>query len=578
MKPALQKSIRWRTIVVGVLFSAGMAVIAARAVQLQVYRSDKLARMAAGQYERSLMAVGKRGTIYDANYRTMAVSIDVTSIGAHPQQLKDTKKAVAVLAKNLQVNRQLVAQELGGRKSFVWVKRQASPREVQQVKSLNLEGIAFVPERSRYYPNKTLGAQILGFTGVDGQGLEGIEFFYNSHLQGSQDEIKVLKDARGYRFDDVSTDHDDYSGNNLILTIDGNIQFIAEKALAEAVKEYSAKSGMAVVMAPKTGALLAMAHYPEFNPNTYGSHKRETWRNRAVTDSFEPGSTMKMFLAAAAIESGLCSANTIFFGEKGSYRIGRNTIHDTKPHGWMSVQKIIKVSSNIGAAKIGDRIGAQRLHQSLKAFGFGERTGIDCPGETGGRLADYRRWRRIDASAIAFGQGISVSALQLAAATAAIANGGILMKPYLVQAVTDSQGRLIKKVEPIPVRRVVSAETARTVRRILHTVVTEGGTGEKAAVEGYTVGGKTGTAQKVEPTGGYSDTKYIASFLGFLPVENPEAVILVVVDEPQKQHYGGTVAAPAFKQIAEQMMNYINKSPQDGRGRLTAGARGRITS
>ena len=578
MKAALRKSIRRRTLVVGVAFSLGLAMIAARAVQVQVYKREKLARIAAGQYERSMVTVGKRGTIYDANYRTLAVSIDVTSIGAHPQQLKDKKKAALALSQNLQMNRRQISQELVGQKSFVWVKRQASPKEVEQVQALKLEGIAFVPERSRYYPNKALGAQVLGFTGVDGQGLEGLEFYYNNQLQGARDEVTVLKDARGYRFDDITTDHADYSGNNLILTIDGTIQFIAEKALTEAVKEYSAKSGIAVVMAPKTGALLAMAHYPEFNPNAYGSHHRDTWRNRAVTDSFEPGSTMKMFLAAAALESGLCSANTIFFCENGSYRVGRNTIHDTKPHGWMSVQQIIKVSSNIGAAKIGDRIGAQRLHRTLREFGFGDRTSIDCPGETSGRLADYRRWRKIDASAIAFGQGISASALQLVTATAAIANGGILMKPFLVQAVTDAQGRLIKKVEPFPVRRVVSAETARTVRRILHTVVTEGGTGENAAVEGYAVGGKTGTAQKVEPTGGYSNTRYIASFLGFVPIENPEAVILVAIDEPQKQHYGGTVAAPAFKQIAEKMMNYINKSPQDRQGRLIARARGRTTS
>jgi cell division protein FtsI (penicillin-binding protein 3) len=578
MKAALKKSIRRRTLVVGVVFSLGLAMIAARSVQVQVYKREKLARIAAGQYERSMVTVGKRGTIYDTNYRTLAVSIDVTSIGAHPQQLKDKKKVASALSQNLQMNRRLISQELGGQKSFVWVKRQASPREVKQVRALKLEGIAFVPERSRYYPNKALGAQVLGFTGVDGQGLEGLEFYYNNQLQGARDKVTVLKDARGYRFDDITTDHADYSGNNLILTIDGTIQYITEKALTEAVKEYSAKSGIAVVMAPKTGALLAMAHYPEFNPNAYGSHHRDTWRNRAVTDSFEPGSTMKMFLAAAALESGLCSANTIFFCENGSYRVGRNTIHDTKPHGWMSVQQIIKVSSNIGAAKIGARIGAQRLHRALKDFGFGDRTSIDCPGETSGRLADYRQWRKIDASAIAFGQGISASALQLVTATAAIANGGILMKPYLVQAVTDAQGRLIKKVDPFPVRRVVSAETARTVRRILHTVVTEGGTGENAAVEGYAVGGKTGTAQKVEPTGGYSTTRYIASFLGFLPIENPEAVILVAIDEPQKQHYGGTVAAPAFKQIAEKMMNYINKSPQDRKGRLIARAKGRPIS
>jgi cell division protein FtsI (penicillin-binding protein 3) len=325
---------------------------------------------------------------------------------------------------------------------------------------------------------------------------------------------------------------------------------------------------MAIVMAPATGEVLALAHYPFFNPNRYGSFKRDLWRNRAVTDPFEPGSTMKIFSVAAAIDSGVCSPSTIFYCENGEYRIGRNTIHDTKSHGWLSLQQIVKYSSNIGSVKMTEKLGARQLHAYLNAFGFGRRSGITCPGETAGSLSPFKSWSAIDTGAISFGQGISVSAIQLIAAASAIANDGLLMKPMLVREITDRNGGTVKRFSPESVRRVVSSHTAGTVRRILKTVITEGGTGVNAALEGYSVCGKTGTAQKIDSSGTYAKGRYLSSFLGLVPADQPELAILVLLDEPTVQSYGGIVAAPAFRQIALETLSYLNIPPGPDADRL----------
>ncbi|MGA8180867.1 MAG: penicillin-binding protein 2, partial [Desulfobacterales bacterium] len=378
----------------------------------------------------------------------------------------------------------------------------------------------------------------------------------------------VLRDARGQGFEAENPAGSASSGKNLVLTIDSTIQYIAEKALAESVKEYSAKSGMAVVMEPRTGALLAMAQIPLFNANALSGSNRKVWRNRIITDPFEPGSTMKIFSAAAAIESGSCSSSSIFYCENGAYRMGNHIIHDSHEHGWLSLQQIIKYSSNIGAVKFSAVTGPEYLFKTLQKFGFGEETGIDCPGETAGSLAPYQRWTKIDAGTIAFGQGVSVSALQLIAAVSAVANKGVLMKPYAVQAITDSHGRLIKSFGPKIVRRAISEKTAGTLTRIMQTVVTQGGTGVNAALDGYSACGKTGTAQKIDENGRYSNEKFIASFVGFAPIEAPKIAVLVVVDEPQKEHYGSEVAAPAFKTIAQKTLDYMNISPKRPAGNL----------
>jgi cell division protein FtsI (penicillin-binding protein 3) len=554
--------------IIGGIFTIFFIAIGIKDTYVQVFRGSWLSQKAADQYEISYKSAGKRGTIFDRNLREMAVSIDVESIAAHPKQIESPKIVARSLSKILRMNRKVLAKKLYPKRKFVWIKRKVTPKEAEAVKKLDISGLDFIPEHKRFYPNKTLAAQLIGFTDIDDHGLEGLEFYYNDILSGSVVEYKVLRDARGRRFEAESPAGSATSGKNLVLTIDSTIQYIAEKALAESVNAFSAKSGMAVVMDPRTGALLAMAQVPMFNPNALNGYNRKVWRNRIITDPYEPGSTMKIFSAAAAVESGSCSSSSIFYCENGAYRIGNHIIHDSHEHGWLSLQQIIKYSSNIGTVKFSAVTGPKYLFDTLRKFGFGEKTGIDCPGETAGSLSPYQRWTTVDAGTISFGQGISVSALQLITAISAVANKGILMKPYAVQAVTDYHGRLIKSFAPKIVRRVISEKTAGTLTRIMKTVITEGGTGVNAALDGYSVCGKTGTAQKIDENGRYSNEKFIASFVGFAPVAAPKIAVLVVVDEPQKEHFGSAVAAPAFKTIAQKTLDYMNISPKKPAGNL----------
>jgi len=562
MKPPDNKYIRFRTILIGLFFIALFAVIAAKAAYLQIYRSPWLSQKAANQYEKSFMTYGKRGSIFDRQLRVMAVSNDVTSIAAHPSQVEKKNSASVQLAKKLNLQRRSVRQKLTSTQPFTWVKRQVTPAEAKAIRDLGFKGIVFKTEQNRFYPNKTLAAQVLGFSGIDGNGLEGIEYIYDDYLKGSGQKLTVLKDALGREIgSEKDTTDDRPSGKNIILTIDRTIQYMAEKVLEETVRKYSAKSGIAIIMVPKTGAILALAHVPLFNANAFKKYTHDQWRNRAITDPFEPGSTLKIFSAAAALESGSVSPQSIFFCENGKYRIGNDTIHDTHAYGWLTLHKIIKYSSNIGIAKVGEATGAEGLYNTLRAFGFGEKSGIDCPGETAGSLMPYRRWTKIDASAIAFGQGVSVSAIQLITAVSAIANDGMLMKPFIVQAVTDENGGLIKSNKPTPVRRAISVKTARIIKAMMTSVTDSDGTGMQAALNGYTVSGKTGTAQKADEKGTYAEKKFTASFVGFTPRDKPELAILVVVDEPRPDHYGGVVAAPAFRQIAQEALNHLNVPP-----------------
>ncbi len=548
--------------IIGGLFILFFTVIGGKATYLQVFRGSWLSQKAADQYEVSYKSAGKRGTIFDRNLREMAVSIDVESIAAHPKQIENPKKVARSLSKALKINRKDLTKKLYSKKRFVWIERKVTPKEAEAVKKLEIDGLDFIPEHKRFYPNRTLAAQLIGFTDIDDHGLEGLEFYYNDELRGSVFEYTVLRDAHGRGFEAQNPAGSAFSGRNLVLTIDSTVQYIAEKALAEAVEKFSAKSGMAVVMDPKTGALLALAQVPLFNPNALTDFNRKVWRNRIITDPFEPGSTMKIFSAAAAIESGSCSPSSIFYCENGAYKMGSHVIHDTHEHGWLSLQQIVKYSSNIGAVKFSAATGSEHLFKTLRNFGFGEKTGIDCPGETPGSLAPYQRWTKVDAGTIAFGQGLSVSALQLVTAVSAVANKGILMRPYAVQAITDHYGRLIRSFGPKRIRRAISEKTAGTLTRIMQTVITDGGTGVNAALDGYSVCGKTGTAQKIDENGRYSNEKYVASFVGFAPVENPKIAVLVVVDEPQKEHYGSSVAAPAFKTIAQKTLDYMNIAPK----------------
>lgn len=579
MKSIKKNYIKLRITIVGIIFAACLVSIVIKAGCLQIYQSSWLAKKAANQYERSFKETGKRGTIYDANLREIAVSIDTTSIAANPSQIKNKTFAANRISKSLNIRTSFIERALSSDKPFVWLKRNATPKEVYAVKSLDIEGICFLSEHSRVYPQKTLAAQTVGFTGVDGKGLEGLEFYFDDQLKGSDGNFIVLKDARADVFNAEKNSDYNFNGNDLVLTIDQAVQYLTEKALREAVVDSSAKSGIAMVMVPKTGAILAMAHYPLLNPNSYKKYDKQLWRNRAITDPFEPGSTMKMFTASAAVEHGGCKPTSIFYCENGEYDIGKHTIHDTHPYGWLTLTDVIKYSSNIGAYKIVKKIGPEALHKTLKNFGFGEKTGINCPGETSGFLASYKNWRNIDVGTISFGQGISASPLQLITAISAIANNGLLMKPYIVRTILDKNGQAIKSFGPTPVRQAISPKTADTVKNILASVTTKEGTGFNAILDGYTVCGKTGTAQKVDKTGRYARGKYISSFIGFAPVEDPEVAILVIIDEPTKNHYGGIVAAPAFKKIAQETLTYLNVPPNIRQtDRITVSREGRLLS
>ncbi len=571
------KYFRLRVSLAGVLFLAGLAVILGRAAYLQVICGPALAQKASGQYAKTIHTVGKRGTIFDTQMRELAVSVESLSLAANPRLVENPERAARTLAPALKMKTRAVRNRLASDRHFVWVKRQITPREAQAVRDKAIAGIEFIPEHSRYYPNRGLAAQLIGFTGIDGVGLEGIEYQFNAELVGQQQIFTVLKDAFGRGFETPEDIIRRDSGHNVVLTIDRTIQHVAERSLREAVKAHKAKSGIAVVMAPRTGDVLALAHYPFFNPNNFKNFSAEIRRNRAVTDAFEPGSTLKLFSVAAALESGCCTPHTIFYCENGRYRIGTNVVHDTEKHGWLSLQRIVKFSSNIGAVKIGETIGPDTLHRTLTRFGFGRDTGLHFPGETRGRLAPAKRWTRFDVAAVSFGQGVSVSALQLTAAVAAIANDGILMKSRVVRAITDPRGRTVREFKPQALSRVVSSRTAAQLTRMMALVVAEGGTGTQARLEGYSAGGKTGTAQKIGPSGTYADNRYVSSFVGMAPLEDPRLAILVVLDEPREGYYGGMVAAPVFRRIAQEVLGYLNVKPGAPAPRMTVSHRSEVT-
>jgi cell division protein FtsI (penicillin-binding protein 3) len=554
--------IRIRLISGGCIISILFAVISARAVQIQVLDSEWLQEKASKQYERPLVVKGKRGAIMDSNLEDFATTINVTSIAVHPKQVKDRAETARIIAKTTGMDYKEVKNKLDSSSSFVWIKRQALPKHVDALREMNIKGLVFLPEETRIYPHTDMAAQLVGFSGLDGKGLGGLEYHYDSELQGKSAQQKVLRDAKGRFIERPQGETEATNGNNLILTIDRTIQYITDNSLKAAVEQYNAKSGIAVVMDPKSGAILALSNYPVFNPNNYRSYDRSLLRNRAVTDPFEPGSTMKIFLAAAAFESGIVKPETKFNCENGKYRVDSFIIHDTHSHGSLTVGEIIKYSSNIGSVKISEAIGKESLYKSLKNFGFGEKTGIDCPGESPGRLANQSKWRKIDFANIAFGQGVSVSAVQLTAAVSALANKGIMMKPRLVRAITDSENNIVKIFEPEKIGRAVSEKTADEVKKIMREVATEGGTGKNADIEGYPVCGKTGTAQKIDESGRYAKGKYVSSFVGFAPMDDPQLTTLVLLDEPSNGgYYGGTVAAPAFREIVSQSLQKMSLYP-----------------
>jgi len=562
MSKDFNKEIKQRIIVIRVLIVMAIFLLGAKSFDIQIFKAKDLAKKAENDYSRYITVKGERGQILDRSMNKLATSIDAISITACPLKIKDPVSAAKKLSKILDINNKKLQDTLSSQRMFAWVARKVAPDQANQIRQLNLSGIYFENDSKRFYPNRNLAAQVIGFTGSEDSGLEGLEFKYNSVLEGSSVKIKVKQDGNGGILDLDKKRRAELKGKSIVLTIDKKIQFLSEQTLERAVKTHQAKSGIALVMRPQTGELLAIAHFPQFNPNNFKGYNKDIFRNRAVTDAFEPGSAMKVFTAAAALEKGF-GPNTIFFCEKGTYKIGTFTIHDTHPYDWLSINQIIKFSSNIGAAKIGETLGKKALYNYLAGFGFGDKTRVGCPGETSGNLIPYRNWSRIDTGAISFGQGISTSAIQLISGISAIANNGNLMRPMLIKKILSNNGEDLKVYHPETIRRVISLKSAQQVKRMMSLAVKEDGTGTKAAIDGYTVCGKTGTAQKaLKNKKGYSKNNYISVFAGFAPEDNPELAILVVVDEPKKLYYGGDVAAPAFKTIMAESFNYLNIPPE----------------
>jgi len=572
-----KNNIKPRVYCVLVFFIAAFSVIAFRAFQLQVLEGDELKSRAARQHGGYVKVKSKRGGIYDRNNKELAISIDVDSIYAQPKSVRSRRRVSRTLAPITGISARGIEQRLGSGRGFVWLKRQIDLSKGEREKIAALKGVGVLKESRRYYPNKGLAANLIGFTGVDSNGLEGIEHSYNRYLVGTAERISGGRDARGRLILFGDTDKKvPVEGMSVELTIDKTIQYVTESALQKAIERTGAKGGTAVVLAPATGEVLAMATAPSFDPNKLHRYRPSLWRNRTVTDAFEPGSVMKVFLVSGAIEDGLVRPDDIFFCENGRYRVADRVLHDAEKNGWLSVSNIIKYSSNIGASKIAEKMGEERLYHFYSAFGLGHKTGLDLPGETSGSLPELKKWSGVTLNTLAFGQGLSVSSIQLATALGAIANGGFLMRPYIVKEVRGVGGEAVKENNPVIVRRVISAETAKTISRMMVGVTSGGGTGTKAALAGFTVAGKTGTAQKPDfEKGGYKRGAYVSSFFGFLPAERPVLAIVVTLDEPKKGHYGGEVAAPVFKEIAGKSLAYLGITPNASIGARPSGSASR---
>lgn len=574
MKESENKNITSRLIFVQVVLIVLIFLLGARSIDIQIFQAEELAEKAIIDHSKDLIVKGERGQIFDREMNPLATSMPATSISACPAQIKQPERVAGELSRILGIKKEPLEKKFSSDRMFAPVARSVSNEQADRIRELNLIGIYFEDDFKRRYPQREVAAQIIGFTNSNDVGLEGLEYKYNKTLEGKNIKRRFIRDGNGLMFSVDKEQRSQLQGNSIVLTIDRKIQYLSERTLEQTVKTFKADSGIAVVMKPRTGELLAIAHYPLFNPNAFANYGKQLFRNRAVTDAFEPGSAMKVFTAAAALERGF-DPKRLFFCENGSYRIGSYTIHDTHPNDLMSINQIIKHSSNIGAAKITETIGDKALYQYLVKFGFGRKTNIDCPGEATGLLKHYMSWSRIDAGTISFGQGISVSAIQLTSAISAIANDGVLMKPMLVKKIISGKGDLIKENHPQVVCQAVSKRTAGQLKRMMNLVVSEDGTGAKAAMDGYSVCGKTGTAQKaLKNKKGYAKGKYISVFTGFAPEKNPELAILVIVDEPKEKYYGGDVAAPAFKTIMAESFNYLNIPPEKNRSMIAMASQG----
>ena len=569
-----------RMAIVGGLMLSLLVSVGGFCLYLQGCESEAFVIEAERNYLRKLSLDTQRGNIYDRTGEALATSVEVDTVYANPRQVVDPVQAATLLAEALSMETEPLIRELTTYSHFRYIKRQITAEEAAKVRALDIHGVRMTREAKRFYPKKELAGQLLGVVGYDSVGVEGLERAYDHHLRGGRLEADYYRDVRGrYAMMEALPAIETSAGHSVQVTLDEKIQAMAERALERACLSARARGGVAVIMDVATGDVLAMAHWPRFNPNRYreqiaedramreaGKDVVQRDRNRIVADQFEPGSTFKIFTLAAALESGVVTLNELVNLEGGRYKVGRKWISDTHRFKEMkTVAQIIKYSSNIGVIKMAQRMGKPLLHEYLSRFGFGESTQTGLPGEAKGKLRPHKQWADITQANIAFGQGIAVTPLQITAAVAAIGNGGVLMKPRLVMRVLDSEQNVVSEFPPKAMHRVVSRGTARQVVEAMKGVVEHDGTAPLAWIYDYEVAGKTGTAQKIDPiAGGYAEDRWVASFVGLAPARNPKLAVLVAVDEPKGQYYGGVVAAPAFREMTEWTLNYLGIAPSYG--------------
>ncbi len=583
LDPARAKWIRFRMGLLCGAMTLGLGAFLSSAYRIQVEEGASWRETAENQRQRRLHVEPKRGAIYDRNGISLAASVEVPSVSADVVEMlrgieSDAARDAALLeyapriAAALGLNPDEVAQKLAAKRRFVWLKRRITAEETQAIQDLGdarkqarpVRGLNLEKEGRRFYPNRELAGPVLGFVAPDGFGKDGLELALDEELRGRANEVRGVRDRSGRLiFSEGTTDESSLAGHDVVLTIDQGIQHVAERELLAAQKTYETKGASLVAMDPSTGHILALASVPGFNPNDYSSAEPDARRDRAVTDRFEPGSVMKVFTVAAALASGTLKPTDSINCERGSYKLANVTIHDTHVNEWLTPTQVLAKSSNIGALKIALGLGEPALYAAYRRFGFAEPTGLPLPGEASGVLRPRgRAWFDVETANASFGQGISVTTVQLAAAMSAIANGGSLMEPILVQKITDARGNVVREWPVRKKRDVVPRWAAKTVAEMLTAVVEDGGTGVEAAMKGFRVAGKTSTAQKVDPqTGKYSEDKYTASFVGFVPADKPRLVLAVVLDEPMIGRYGGDLAGPVFRRVAEASLRYMGISP-----------------
>lgn len=574
-----------RLVVFVALVAIWLVVVGARLYELQVSRYEEFVERAIKQQTGFVDVAGPRGTIFDRRGRELAVSVDAESAVGVPKKIKDPSEVAARVAAVLGIDGEEQAsleRRLSSDRHFVWVARKLDPLVAERVRELGIDGIRFERESRRYYPFRTLLAQVLGYAGIDSQGLSGLEFKYDKVIAGSTARRRLLHDA----LDGASlADHrygftDPEPGQDLHLTIDASLQHIAEKELKKAVETFDAVSGTVVMLDPADSAVLAMASYPTFDPNDFANYDEDSRLNRAIVDAFEPGSTFKMVTAAAVFEAGVVELDDMFFCENGGIQLGRTYIGDHKAFAELSFREVMAKSSNVGVIKASQLLTAGSFYTTIRSLGFGRRTGIDLPGESSGILHPLETWTDLSKAFVSFGQGVAVSPLQLTNAYAAVANGGRLHTPYVVRALGKGGA-----IEPLPLPSPVGILSPKTIGSLVEMLeeVVANGTGVRAGVPGFRVGGKTGTAQKTRDGGGYSQDKHVASFVGIAPSRRPRLVCLVMLDEPKVSIHGSEVAAPAFAAIVRQSLLYLGVAPDrdlwttaDAWMRPGAGARERL--